>query len=84
MGQDKMKKTAFLKRLEASADAVGIPPLNKGRYENIAKHLGVSHTTVRNWFTGRCLPRYDRIGALATLLQVDPVWLMVSLWDKKQ
>ena len=65
----------FIKRLSDSCDKAGIPSPNRGRFQVLSGHLGVSHTAVRGWFTGRSRPRYDRIEKLATLLEVDPMWL---------
>ena len=65
----------FIKRLSDSCNKAGIPGINLGRFQVLAGHLGVSHTAVRGWFTGRSRPRYDRIEMLATLLEVDPMWL---------
>lgn len=66
---------AFLKRLVTSCDEAGIPEPNRGRFQNLAGQLGVSHTTVCGWFQGRSRPPYDLIEHLATILNVDPMWL---------
>ena len=66
---------SFIKRLVTSCDEAGIPGPNRGRFQNLAGQLGVSHTAVCGWFTGRSRPRYDRIEMLATILNVDPMWL---------
>ncbi len=67
--------SAFIERLVTSCDEAGIPEANRGRFQNLAGQLGVSHTAVCGWFTGRSRPRYDRIEHLAGILNVDPMWL---------
>jgi len=67
--------SAFIERLVTSCDEAGIPEPNRGRFQVLSNQLSVSHTAVRGWFTGRSRPRYDRIEDLATILNVDPMWL---------
>jgi transcriptional regulator with XRE-family HTH domain len=80
----------FARRLVQSCDESPlVPEHGKGRQVYLAKRMKVTQEAVRKWLEGESLPRPDKIGALAKVLDVDPVWLQLGtspleIADKRQ
>lgn len=77
-----IRSADFAHRLDrACDDNSAVPPLHSGRQSWIKRMLrdrfndDVSAETVRKWFAGETKPKEDRVRNLATLLDVDRVWL---------
>ena len=70
----------FHQRLTRSAgNSPQIPEYGMGRQTFIAKELGVSQEAVRKWFAGESKPRSAAMAKLATLLDVELVWLSLGV-----
>lgn len=71
----------FAQRLERACDRRKVPPLHHGRQSWVRRELEdkqgdvVSPETVRKWFAGEAKPKEERVRHLATILDVDWVWL---------
>jgi hypothetical protein len=80
----------FAKRLvQACDESPLVPEHGRGRQVYLAKRLKVTQEAVRKWLVGESLPRPDKIGDLADVLGVDPVWLQLGtspldIADKRQ
>lgn len=80
----------FARRLTQSCDESPlVPEHGRGRQVYLAKKLKVTQEAVRKWLVGESLPRPDKIGDLAKVLGVDPVWLQLGtspleISDKRQ
>ena len=80
----------FAKRLNQACDESPlVPEHGRGRQVYLAKKLKVTQEAVRKWLVGESLPRPDKIGDLAKVLGVDPVWLQLGtspleIADKRQ
>lgn len=80
----------FDRRLvQACDESPLVPEHGKGRQVYLAKKLKVTQEAVRKWLVGESLPRPDKIGDLAKVLGVDPVWLQLGtspleIADKRQ
>ncbi|MEO5866457.1 MAG: helix-turn-helix transcriptional regulator [Sphingomonas sp.] len=81
-----IRDAAFALRLEQSCDASPhCPPMHRGRLTWIAEQLTkqfkeqVSVQTVARWMNGEAKPRQAKNVKLATLLNVDPVWLYMGV-----
>lgn len=69
----------FAKRLTQACDESPlVPEHGRGRQVYLAKKLKVTQEAVRKWLVGESLPRPDKIGDLAKVLAVDPVWLQLG------
>lgn len=70
----------FHQRLtRAAGNSSQIPEYGMGRQTFIAKELGVSQEAVRKWFAGESKPRSAAMSNLATLLDVELVWLSLGV-----
>jgi len=80
----------FARRLTQACDESPlVPEHGRGRQVYLAKKLKVTQEAVRKWLVGESLPRPDKIGDLAKVLGVDPVWLQLGtspleIADKRQ
>lgn len=80
----------FDRRLvQACDESPLVPEHGRGRQVYLAKKLKVTQEAVRKWLSGESLPRPDKIGDLAKVLGVDPVWLQLGtspleIADKRQ
>lgn len=80
----------FARRLvQACDESPLVPEHGRGRQVYLAKKLKVTQEAVRKWLVGESLPRPDKIGDLAKVLGVDPVWLQLGtspleIADKRQ
>lgn len=69
----------FARRLTQACDESPlVPEHGRGRQVYLAKKLKVTQEAVRKWLVGESLPRPDKIGDLAKVLGVDPVWLQLG------
>ena len=69
----------FARRLvQACDESPLVPEHGQGRQVYLAKKLKVTQEAVRKWLVGESLPRPDKIGALAKVLDVDAVWLQLG------
>lgn len=69
----------FARRLvQACDESPLVPEHGRGRQVYLAKKLKVTQEAVRKWLVGESLPRPDKIGDLAKVLGVDPVWLQLG------
>jgi transcriptional regulator with XRE-family HTH domain len=65
----------FSKRLTAQIDSVGHPPTPEFVFEALKRQnprLRVTLPTVHNWLTGRTIPTWQNLDALATWLKMPP------------
>lgn len=62
-------------RIAGARDAAGLTQ------EELARRLGVRHTTVRAWEDDRTEPRANRLQMLAGLLNVSLMWLLTGRGD---
>lgn len=71
----------FAQRLKLACDRGNVPALHHGRQRWVRDQLAnqqadtVSPETVRKWFAGEAKPKEDRVRHLASILNVDWVWL---------
>jgi transcriptional regulator with XRE-family HTH domain len=82
---DKVKFPDFAQRLEHACESnPNVPSRNYGRLDWIATQLRerfgteVTIETVRKWLAGETRPRTEKLMQLATLLQVDPEYLLMG------
>lgn len=87
MSQEKKARFAeFGQRIEHACNANPnvVPPANYGRLGWISKQLmdrfgtQVTIETVRKWIAGETRPRPEKLEQLATILEVDPEYLMLG------
>lgn len=62
----------FGDRLAAAREHAGMSP------QNLAKRLGVKHSTIRGWEADTNEPRANRLSMLAGLLNVSVMWLLTG------
>jgi hypothetical protein len=81
----KVRFPDFAQRLEHACDSnPNVPPANYGRLGWIKKRLEddfqtpVVIETVRKWLAGETRPRHEKLMQLATILQVDPEYLLMG------
>lgn len=81
-----IRDSAFAKRFEQACDKFAqVPPKHAGRLTWIRDTLtsrfdeNVSIESVRKWFAGEAKPRPDKLAKLASILEVDVVWLSLGI-----
>lgn len=76
-----VKYPDFAERMEIAAKARGGALAHRGRNAEVARRLSditkkqVTSDTVRRWFEGYAMPRFNRLPAIAQVLDVDVDWL---------
>lgn len=60
----------FKDRLQLAIDVREMRPVD------LAKRLGVSEATISVYRSGKATPKAERLGQIAKILNVNPVWLM--------
>lgn len=69
----------FAKRLaQACKENIDIPAHGKGQQTYLAEKMGVSQEAVRKWFAGESRPKQPTMRKLASVLNVDYVWLALG------
>jgi transcriptional regulator with XRE-family HTH domain len=64
-------KSNFLRRLQ------NVAKLAHSR-DALAKAMGISQTTLRNYLQGQAIPKADAIANLAYNLRINPAWLLLG------
>lgn len=63
---------------QACRENVDIPPHGKGQQTYLAEKMKVSQEAVRKWFAGESRPKQPTMRKLASVLNVDYVWLALG------
>ena len=63
---------------QACRENVDIPPHGKGQQTYLAEKMKVSQAAVRKWFAGESRPKQPTMRKLASVLNVDYVWLALG------
>ena len=48
----------------------------------LARRLGIESTTLQEWESDRAQPRANRLTTLASMLNVSPTWLLMSVGER--
>ena len=72
----------FAGRLHQALDDLGIPAENRASF--LAKMFGLTAPACRRWLNGLNYPETYRLVALANKLQVNIVWLLDGVGEKKE
>ena len=70
-----MKNEGFVKRLDEALDKEKFPPKNKGRIQQLAEMMGLTHRGASKWINGETCPPANKYMALAEKLNVREKWL---------
>jgi len=70
-----MKNEDFVKRLNEALDKEKFPPKNKGRIQQLAEMMGLTHRGASKWINGETRPPANKYTTLAEKLNVREKWL---------
>jgi len=70
-----MKNENFVKRLNEALDKEKFPPKNKGRIQQLAEMMGLTHRGASKWINGETCPPANKYAKLAEKLSVREKWL---------
>ncbi len=71
----RVERTGFTQRLNKALDKEGFPPKNRGRIQQLADMMGLSHRGAGKWLDGETVPPAKKCPFLAEKLHINEEWL---------